>query len=482
VTLTTRLSLFFLAMLAVVLAGYSVALYLLARTHLYRQTEDRLQAVLNTLAAAAEVGPGGVEWERSERPPGLGLDTPGEELVWLVQNERGRVLEQSRPTARADFLVGVAERLGREQHTADEVEGRGESWQVGQRWLRSTGDAPSPTRPAPGQESRHRALAITVAISLEPVRGTLWLLAAALTGVSLAVWLLALAAARTVCRRALRPVSRMAASTRAMDAADLGRRLPAVATGDELEELSRAFNGLLDRVQESFERQRRFTGDASHQLRTPLTALLGQVEVALRRERTPEEYRQVLATVQRQAVHLGRIVEALLFLARAAAEARLPDLVPISLEAWLVEHLRTWSEHPRAADLRLERAPAPPARVEVQPALLGELVNILIANACKYSVPGSPIALRLAHADGLVRLSVEDQGCGIAAEDLPHLGQPFFRSAEARRRGIAGVGLGLAIARRLAEAFGGTLAIASREGVGSQFTVSLPASKPDLPA
>src|SRR5207253_6792806 len=109
---------------------------------------------------------------------------------------------------------------------------------------------------------------------------------------------------RGVCRRALTPVTRMAEAARTMSAAALDQRLPAPQTGDELEQLAGAFNGLLARLQESFARQQRFTGDASHQLRTPLAAMQGQVEVALRRERSPEEYRQALAVVQKQAAQL----------------------------------------------------------------------------------------------------------------------------------------------------------------------------------
>src|SRR5262249_6824630 len=140
---------------------------------------------------------------------------------------------------------------------------------------------------------------------------------------------------------------------RGMDAGDLGQRLPGVRSGDELEDLSRAFNSLLERLQESFERQRRFTGDASHQLRTPLAAMLGQVEVALRRERPAAEYQRILTSVKEQGERLRRIVESLLFLARADAEARLPDRERLDLRPWLVAHLRSWSDHPRTGDLVL---------------------------------------------------------------------------------------------------------------------------------
>src|SRR5439155_4762880 len=138
---------------------------------------------------------------------------------------------------------------------------------------------------------------------------------------SLGIWLLALFLGRAMSRRALRPLSSMACSARAMDASDRGQRLPSATAGDELEDLARAFNGLLNRLQEAFERQRRFTGDASHQLRTPLTAMLGQIDVALRRDRQADDYRRTLDLVHGQASHLRKIVEALLFLTRADLDA-----------------------------------------------------------------------------------------------------------------------------------------------------------------
>ena len=262
-----------------------------------------------------------------------------------------------------------------------------------------------------------------------------------------------------------------------MSAAELNQRLPDPGTGDELEELNRAFNDLLSRLQESFERQRRFTGDASHQLRTPLTAMLGQMEVCLRRERSPEEYRQALAVVHQQAQQLRHIVEMLLFLARADGEARLPDLETIDLAAWLDEYRQRWAGHPREADMQVESWPHGPVPVQVQPPLLAQLLDNLVDNACKYSAADSPITLRLVRDAGKARLSVEDAGPGIAAVDLPHVFEPFYRSAEMRKRGTAGVGLGLAVAQRIATAFAGRLMVHSEPGQTTRFTLELPAVK-----
>jgi signal transduction histidine kinase len=221
-------------------------------------------------------------------------------------------------------------------------------------------------------------------------------------------------------------------------------------------------------------RQERFTGDASHELRTPLTAVLGQIEVALRRERAPHEYQRVLSSVHGQVQRLQNMVEMLLFLARADAEAKLPDRVRTDLSAWLNDHLEARAGQPRAQDLRLESPDAESYFVDVQAPLLGQLLDNLLENASKYSADGTPIVLRLARQGGRIALTVEDEGCGIPAEDLPHVFEPFYRSSRARRAGTAGVGLGLAVAQRIARAFGGTLVAESELGRGSRFTLHLP--------
>ena len=248
-----------------------------------------------------------------------------------------------------------------------------------------------------GQSSdRHNALVFGAAVSLEGVRLTLRNLALALAGLSLGIWTLALVFVRRLCRTALRPVTMMAEAARAIGGHGPDERLPAPETGDELQELGRSFNDLLDRLHESFDRQRRFTGDASHQLRTPLTAMQGQVDLALRQERSAEEYRRVLHLVQRKTRHVRQIVESLLFLARADAEAQRPQLEPIELSVWVRDHLRG-STGRRTSDVRLQASSTGPFWVCAQPVLLGELLDNLVENAAKYSEPETPIVIDLGH-------------------------------------------------------------------------------------
>ena len=247
------------------------------------------------------------------------------------------------------------------------------------------------TRSSDGKSS----LILAAGAPSEPMEASLRNVALTLAGLSVGIWLLAAFVGRSLCNRALLPVTRMAKAACAMTAVDRDQRLPSPATGDELDALANSFNGLLDRLHEEFERQKRFTGDASHQLRTPLTALLGQLEVARRRERSVAEYQRVLDDVHGEAVKLCQIVEALLFMARAETEAGRPDLQPLELVSWVHDHLGEWAGHPRSADLREEIELDAPAWVRVHSPLLGQLLDNLLDNACKYSAPGTPIVVRL---------------------------------------------------------------------------------------
>ena len=273
----------------------------------------------------------------------------------------------------------------------------------------------------------------------------------------------------------------MAKVATAMTAADLGQRLPMPGTGDEFDELGRAFNDLLDRLgeafvrlREAFDRQGRFAGDASHQLRTPVAALLGQVQVALKRDRTPEEYKRFLDRVQCEGLRLRQIIESLLLLAQPEGAQREPTVV--DLNEWLPDHLERWSSHTRSHDLRAELSGESALGVRAHRPLLAQVVDNLLENACKYSAAGTPITIRAWREYGTVALGVQDQGRGLAVDDLPHVFEPFFRAEQARREGLPGVGLGLAVAQRIAAASGGSLVVQSNLGVGSLFVLRLPAA------
>src|SRR5262249_42073795 len=132
----------------------------------------------------------------------------------------------------------------------------------------------------------------------------------------------------------------------------------------------------------------------------------------------------------------------------------------------------TWEQHARHADIRVESAPD--VRAQVHPDLLAQALDNLIDNACKYSLPGTPVIVRIRRDEREACIEVEDQGFGIAAGELPHLFDPFFRSPDVRRRGIAGVGLGLAVSARIVSSFGGRIEATSQTEQGSRFVMHLP--------
>ena len=489
-SLATRVSAFFLASLATVLAGFSLTLYLLARTYLVGQLDERLKLALDTLEASVDIEPGGLEWEPADRRMTLGVE-PGDGAVrWAVRDGRGAAVDRSANASPGGFPAGWSPSDWPANPADGTVFGAVPGWRLAGRRLQLVDllrQGRGHPNDEPGYEVPYPELVLVVGLPPAPVEAALSRLGLTLAVLSAVIWGVAAVAGRRLCLRALSPVSRMARAATAMTAADLGQRLPAPGTRDELDELGRAFNDLLDRLHEAFlrlreahDRQERFAGDASHQLRTPLAALLGQVQVALRRDRSPEEYRRTLERVQAEGVRLRQIVESLLALTQL--EGARPELEEVELGGWVVDHLRRWSGHPRASDLGAGLDDRPMV-VRVHPPLLAQLVDNLLENACKYSEPATPVMVRAWREGGAILLGVEDEGPGLRIDELPHVFEPFFRGEAARREGHLGFGLGLAVARRIATTFAGTLEARSEPGAGSLFLLRLPeAAGSDIPA
>ena len=480
-TLTTRLLRFFMLTLALVLVGFSAILYLLASWYLHRSIGERLGIVLDRLSAAVESDFEGVEWEAASRPLSLGFLSTDEQIVWLVADHEGTMIDHSNIDRVTTFLIETAAELNVPPNRRSRVEWTASHWNAGQRWIYISPDSSRSdlaTLPDPNDESRkYPAISLTAGVSRHSIEATLRWLLLSLIGVSVMIWSSVLVVGRLLCRRALEPVRRMALNSKTIGAENLSYRFSTVNSNDELEDLSRAFNQLLERLQDSFERQRRFAGDAAHQLRTPLTAILGQLEVAMRRQRTVDEHRLVLETVHRRASHLAGLVEAMLFLARSDSDTICPEQTAFELPLWLSLRIDNWKEHSRSADFDFECRVPKEVQIVSHTGLLGELIDILLDNACKFSEPGTPIKIRLEPTPMKICLSIEDHGYGIGKSDMEHLFTPFFRSFESHQRGIQGSGLGLAIAKRLSKALKIELDVASKVGEGTCFQILIPRKK-----
>jgi two-component system OmpR family sensor kinase len=326
-----------------------------------------------------------------------------------------------------------------------------------------------PLRLLGAQHARHF---LQVSAPMDPVDATVdqAVLLAVLLG--LAGALAAFAGAWYFAGAAIRPVAEIVTQAEAVEAGTLSSRISAHAEASEYRRLVVVLNAMLDRLDRAFRAQRRFVADASHELRSPLTVLKGDIDVALRRERSAEEYRRALESSREEVDRMAALADNLLTLARTDAGLPTDQLRPVDLQ----DVLRRAVEHagPTAAEagitLVLDASPTP-TRGDV--GLLERAVGNLVENAVKYSARGGRVAVRCRAEGGLATAEVEDDGPGLAPEHVPNLFERFYRGDPARARG-SGAGLGLPIARAIAEAHGGRLELA-HASPGALFRVTLPA-------
>ena len=276
-------------------------------------------------------------------------------------------------------------------------------------------------------------------------------------------------------RKALAPVDRMVHTADQITATRLDRRIDVTKTDDELGRLARTLNGMIARLERSFEEVRRFTADAAHELRTPIAVLRNEAEVALRKPREPEQYRRVLEDQLEELERLSRLAERLLFLCREDA-----GLVPMSRElVRLDEVVGDAAEHMRVVaeekGVRLEADRIVPCHVKGDEDQLRRLLFNLLDNAIKFTPVTGTVTVETACVDAKVRIVVADSGIGIPPEHLPHVFKRFYRVDAARGREVGGAGLGLAIARSIAEAHGGSIEMESTVGEGTRAILTLPA-------
>jgi heavy metal sensor kinase len=274
---------------------------------------------------------------------------------------------------------------------------------------------------------------------------------------------------------ALRPLIRLADEAGSIDIADLTPRLPIRGARDELDVVATAFNDTLGRLEHAVGEMRQFSTALAHELRTPLTALRGEVEMAIRQPGSPENVGRRFASQLEEIDKLKRLIDQVLTLARAeAGEIRLTrqstDLG--QLAGSLVDQLEPVAQ---AKGVALHSEPAAAAViVDGDPNWLERLILNLVDNAIKFTPEGGAITVSVARDADNARLTVQDTGIGITAERMPHIFERFFRADPARSSGVEGVGLGLSLAKWIADRHHGRITVDSQPGRGSTFSVSLP--------
>jgi two-component system, OmpR family, sensor kinase len=469
-TLRLRLAIFTSAFIAVILSAVAVSVYILTERSLSTAVEERARQALTDLSGGAIATglqrlPGDAYYQivLVETSPALPED------VTAIRNGVDYTQPASvRTNPTGDSLLALLP----DRALQSLVEGQelaGYVTLANQERLRVLGSLG--TIAFPNQQVALTAVILVgiptsnVQATLEPLARDLGLtvLVAFLT-FALGVWWLA--------RQVLAPVQRVTQAAAQVSSKDLQRRVPVPATDDELRALALSINHMLDRLQESFETQRRFTADASHELRTPVTAIVGHAQYLLRRTHPTDEQADSLRVIQREGERMAKLVHDLLELARADAGFQVTR-EPMNLVE-VLEAVRDELAPLGTASIKVD-CNGPLLEVEGDPARLKQVVLNLVQNAI--DVGARNVTLHLEKEGRDVRLEVLDDGPGIPAEAQPHVFERFYRVDGARSTRGNGSGLGLAIVRWIVQQHFGTVEVRSRAGEGTVFTILLPGSR-----
>jgi heavy metal sensor kinase len=317
---------------------------------------------------------------------------------------------------------------------------------------------------------------VQAGLSLEGLDATLQRASLILLILTPSVFLMGLVGGWLVVGRALQPVEELTRTALELESRNLSRRIVPPVSDDEIGRLAAAFDQMLARLDRSFRQVQQFSADASHEMKTPLTTIRGEAEVALMGERTADEQRRALQTILAEAERMSRIIENLLLLARTDSDRGLLKHEPVALDELLLAAYEPLERVARAKSVQIELGDLPEVEVAGDRLWLLQLVTNLLNNAIKYTPEGGTVSLSLEQSGDEARVRVRDTGVGIPAEHQPFIFDRFYRVDAGRSRDSGGTGLGLSIARWVAESHGGSIEVQSEPGRFTEFLVRLPVS------
>jgi len=456
---------------AVVLVAAGAALYLLVRDGLVAQFDEAMLDKARLLASATEFEGGKVDLEFDEldmgefaaggRPAYLQVWLPDGSVRYRSPSLGGKDLDRPTGPAGEPVLGPVVLPDGRAGRAvglvfSPRVEGGGR-------------------RDAPGRQNAGvPALTLVLARHVAPVEAMLVRLKVLLAAVGAVTVAVTAGVLWVAVRRGLRSVDRLAGEIGAVDEADLARRIAVPDVPAELAPVVECLNRLLVRLEAAFERERGFSADVAHELRTPLAGLRAKMEVTLARPRKLPEYEDVLRTCLRITVRMQAMVEHLLVLVRLDAGQIQLCPEPVRLNAVVRDAWHPLAERADARRLRLEWRLAEHGHIVADPALLSLVVHNVLENAVFHADEGGSVVVESAAQDEAVRFRVVNSGSCLTQAEADHVFERFWRGDGARSDAGVHCGLGLPLVKRAAEALGGTVTIRSQAGGEFQVIVSVP--------
>lgn len=449
-----RLTCWYAVLMAGALLLFGVAFYFVARHEIYDTYNEQLHAQASLVMAAIHINGSHVDLE----PSALAVFDNDDQFVRLYGLD-GNIVAKSGATFEGAPL----------DETLIEDTIRGTSRLS---WLSAKGGRFGIIT-APVMNGSEPVGALQVGVSRQDADDLLRILAISLGVLTPLVLVFATLGGYLLAGRALEPVAKITAMAASIGADDLQARLDLKLPNDEIGRLGETFDRMLTRIDQAFERQRRFTADAAHELRTPLSLMRGQVELALSRPRSMLEYQDALHAIDSDLARMTGLVSTLLSLARAD-KGKLP-LERSKVDIGALERTVLEQFSPQAEEIGVTLSDEScNAEVSADEDLLVQVLVNLLENSLAHTAAGDRIALGCKAGNDATRLWVDDSGSGIAEADIPHVFEPFFRVNSGRSREQYGVGLGLAICKAIAEAHAGEISIRSELGTGTRVEVVIP--------
>ena len=455
-----RLTLWYGAVLTAILIGFSACVSVMMQRHLLARTDFELDEELTELALEVRLAKDDEDLrEQLERrffrhaSFDFQVSRLGSPPLFRSERLQGAALPAPDGDASDDSLATVSEThqlpmLGEMRVVSRRATGRGDDYLV------------QATMSLLPNHAELRAM-----LTMMLIAGPLAILAALVGGYFLA-------------RRSLAPVGRMATTAEQITGTRLGVRIEVANPDDELGHLARTFNSMLDRLQRAADELRRFTADAAHELRTPLSVLQAEAEVALRQSRSADEYRRVIEVTLDESKRLGRLADRLLTLCRHDSGLQPMRHEEVQFDALVrdvVDQVRVTADEKGVVLVNAPLAECVIAGDDIQ---LSQLLFNLLDNAVKFTKPGGKVEVHEEQHNGHVLLAISDTGIGIPHTDLPHVFERFYRADKSRNGQTGGAGLGLAISKAIVESHHGTIAIDSTLNAGTVVRVKLPVMPP----
>ncbi len=488
-SLRFRLVLWYLLLLAIILCFFSATIYLLQQDTLYNEADNNLQQAIRTLPDLYTPQPGSMENIKS----GIYADMYADTTISVLLNSQGQIIQTAGRPGNLDFYrLPVHFFLTANSANSQTQLDFSAAGNQDIHFFSTRAPIIDQTAPPPWSEYVFEMVTITnrqgrilnfvlVGLHTDILDQLNHLLNILVISIPL-VLLVSSVGGYWLAYRATRPVQAITRTAQEINATDLHRRLN-LKRRDELGELATTFDSMLDRLEGAFERQRQFTADASHELRTPLSIIGTEIDRVLQRSHASEEYIQVMEIIQLENLRMTRLVNGLLTLARAdQGQVRLQceqvDLSEIVIDA--VERLASQAQQ-NGIEIRLSHLDE--LFVYGDKLYLTQLCTNLLENAIKYSDGiGKCVDIRLDRLQDQARIQIIDEGPGIAAEHLPYLFERFYRVDQSRTHyqatgsesNFTGSGLGLSIARWIAQEHNGSIQVQSSPGKGSIFEICLP--------